>query len=74
MDLKVLSYSLDGTVKVLIDGTEYLYFLDAGYISIFLTKIKNSDGAALKFLKEKARDCINLTAKREAAENQINHK
>lgn len=69
MNLKILSYSFDGTVKVLIDGIEYLYFIDAGYIPIFLMKIKNSNGAGLKFLKEKARDYIKLTDGREAVEN-----
>lgn len=71
MNLKILSYSSDGTVKVLIDGKEYIYFLDAGYISMFLTKKKNSDGAALQFLKDKARDCINISAKKELKETEL---
>lgn len=70
MNLKILSYSLDGTVKVLIDGKEYIYFLDAGYISMFLTKKKISDGIALQFLKDKARSCINLSAKKELTESK----
>lgn len=68
MNLKILSYSFDGTVKVLIDGKEYIYFIDAGYIALFLTKQKNSDGAALQFLKEKARSCINLSKTKEPIE------
>lgn len=71
MNLKILSYSFDGTVKVLIDGKEYLYFLDAGYISMFLIKQKNSDGAALQFLKDKSRDCINLSTKKESTETEL---
>lgn len=60
MDLKVLAHSIDGTMNILIDGKEYVYFLDAIYIPLVLTKIKKSDGRALNFLKEKARDCIEI--------------
>ncbi|MCK5608447.1 hypothetical protein KAR91_41585 [Candidatus Pacearchaeota archaeon] len=57
MIFKILSHSSDGTMNVLIDGKEYLYFLDAGYIKTVLKKAKKSGGGALNFLKNKARDC-----------------
>jgi hypothetical protein len=43
-------------MNVLIDGKEYIYFIDAGYIPAVLRKVKRSDGGALNFLKDKARD------------------
>lgn len=56
MTFKVLSHSSDGTMNVLVDGKEYIYFLDAGYIPGVLKKAKHSKGDALNFLKDKARD------------------
>ena len=57
MTFKILSHSNDGTINVLIDGKEYIYFIDAGYIETVLKKAEKSGGAALNFLKFKARDC-----------------
>lgn len=56
MTLTVLSYANDGTVHVKIDAAEYVYFIDAAFISHFLRLTKKSDGAGLNFLKSKAYD------------------
>ena len=57
MALKVLSHTNDGTVNVLIDNEEYIYFIDPIWIDTFLRKAKRSSGNGLNFLKNKARDC-----------------
>lgn len=56
MKFKILSHTDDGTMNVLIDGKEYIYFLDAGHIKTVIYKAKKSSGGALNFLKSKARD------------------
>jgi len=57
MKLKILSHTDDGTMNVLIDGKEYIYFLDAIWIKAVLKKAERSGGGALNFLKTKSRDC-----------------
>jgi hypothetical protein len=57
MTFKVLSHTDDGTMNVLIDSKEYIYFLDAIWIDTVIKKAKRSGGEALNFLKTKARDC-----------------
>lgn len=57
MTLTILSYSKDGTMDVEIDGIRYIYFIEAGHIETVIKKAKKSKGAALNFLKAKARDC-----------------
>ena len=56
-DLTVLNYSSIGTVNILLDGKEYIYFIDAAYIPLFLKRSEKSGGRAFNYLKEKSRDC-----------------
>lgn len=57
MTLEVLSYTDDGTVNVLIDKVEYIYFVDSVWIKPFMNMAKKRSGEALNFLKRRARFC-----------------
>ena len=57
MVLKVLSHTSDGTVRVLIDEAEYVYFIDSIWVDPFLRMAKKRGGEALNFLKRMARFC-----------------
>jgi hypothetical protein len=57
MVLKVLSHTNDGTVNVLINEVEYVYFIDSIWIEPFLKMAKKRGGDALNFLKRRSRFC-----------------
>lgn len=57
MKLTVLGYTNDGTVNVLINGIEYVYFIDSIWVGTFLRMAKKRPGEALNFLKRRARFC-----------------
>ena len=61
LNLKIVSCSNDGMVDILVDGDQYIYFIDAVYITTFLNKARMSSGAALNFLKDRSRACEKIT-------------
>ena len=62
LDFKWTAVSKEGDVYVSINGTEYLYFLDAAHIPHFLRLYKRAKGKALAFLKKRADSCRKLEA------------
>jgi len=52
LNFKIIFYTWDGEMGVIINKVKYTYYLDAIFIPKIIRKAKHTPGKALNFLKE----------------------